>query len=47
MALRCHDASASAEALDVNPVGDVEDLRHVVADQDDGEPPFPQVADEP
>src|SRR6266851_4161647 len=37
MALRGDDARAATEALDVDAVRHIEDLRHVVADQDDGQ----------
>ena len=33
--LRCDHSDAATEALDVNAVGDLEHMRHVVADQDD------------
>src|SRR5918912_4592591 len=40
------DADAAAEALDVDAVGDFEDVGHVVADEDDAEAAVPQVLDE-
>ena len=36
MRLRGDDAGALAEPLDVDAVGDLEDVGHVVADQNDG-----------
>ena len=41
---RIDDAEAAAEPLDVDPVGDLEHVGHVVADQDDAQPLVAQVA---
>src|ERR1700724_1815498 len=46
VALRGDDARATAEALDVDPVRDFKYLRHVVADQDDGQAPAAQPLDQ-
>ncbi|GAA4052457.1 hypothetical protein GCM10023063_45940 [Arthrobacter methylotrophus] len=44
--LRVDGGHALAQALDVDPVGDVEHVRHAVADQDDGQAAVAQVADQ-
>ena len=44
--LRRDHRRAPAEPLDVDAVGDLEDVRHVVADQDDREAPVADVADQ-
>jgi hypothetical protein len=44
--LRGDYSGAAAEALDVDPVGHREDVRHVVTDQDDGQPTRPKVMDQ-
>src|SRR6266516_1987406 len=46
VALRGDDARAAAQALDVDPVRDLEDVRHVVADQDDRQAPAAQPLDQ-
>src|SRR5215208_3036002 len=40
------DSDSAPEALNVDTVGDLEHLRHVVADQDDGESPVTHLTDQ-
>ena len=44
--LRCDDGDSATEPLDVDAVGDLEDVGHVVADQDHRQPAFAKVADQ-
>src|SRR5437667_92033 len=44
--LRGDDPGAAAQALDMDAGGDLEDVRHVVADQDDAQSSVAEVADE-
>lgn len=44
--LRSDGGRALTEASNVDPVRDVKDVGHVVADQDDGQTPVPKIADE-
>src|SRR5207247_9068738 len=44
--LRRHDGDATAEPHDVDPVRELEDVRHVVADQDHREPTLANALDQ-
>lgn len=43
--LRCHDGCSLAQSSDMDAVCDLEDLGHVVRDEDDGEPAIAKVLD--
>src|ERR1700722_16767460 len=46
MLLRIDDSETTSEAMDVDAVGDLEDMRHVMADQDDRQAAPPYIEDE-
>jgi hypothetical protein len=44
--LRCYDRDAPAQPHDLDPVGELEDVGHVMADQDDRQPPVANPQDQ-
>jgi hypothetical protein len=47
MGLRRNDAHATTEALNVDTIGDLEDIRHVMADQDNAKATLAKITDQP